>query len=169
MSAGIVRRTLLTAAGVMALAVAVSEVGMAAASPRQAAGSGTEHFQLISASATANAAPVIAYGSVFTGHGIDHMGSKVDTFTFANGSFKVTHSPAKGPQSFDPKTCLFTANQHGTYTIGHGTGAYKGITGSGRYQLSILGLGARSGGKCSQKLPPVGFQLVIKASGPVRL
>jgi hypothetical protein len=81
----------------------------------------------------------------------------------------VTHSPATGPHSFNPKTCLFLASQHGTYKIGHGTGAYKGITGRGRYQLSIIDLGARSAGKCSQKRPPVGFQLVIRATGPAHL
>jgi hypothetical protein len=169
MSAGIVRRTLLAGAGVIALVLAVSGVAIAAANPHHADVSGTEHFQLISASETANTGPVIVYGSMFTGHGTDHMGRSVDTFQFANGSFKVTHSPGKGPHSFNRKTCLFMASQHGTYTIGHGTGAYKGIRGNGRYKLSFVGLGARSGGKCSQKRAPVAFQLVIMASGPVHL
>jgi hypothetical protein len=56
MSAGIVRRTLFTGAGVMALVMAVSGVGMAAASPRYAAVSGTEHFQFVTASANAKTA-----------------------------------------------------------------------------------------------------------------
>jgi hypothetical protein len=60
-------------------------------------------------------------------------------------------------------------NLHGTYKLLGGTGAYKGITGSGTYKLSILGIGAKSGGKCSRTKPPVAFQQLIQASGPVTL
>ena len=59
---------------------------------------------------------------MLTGHGVDLPGHKVDTIKFAHGSFRVTHSPGKGPQSFDPKSCLLLISQHGTYKIGHGTG-----------------------------------------------
>jgi hypothetical protein len=50
-----------------------------------------------------------------------------------------------------------------------GTGKYAGISGSCTYQLSILGIGAKSGGKCVQNKPPVAFHQVINASGPVCL
>ena len=60
-----------------------------------------------------------------------------------------------------------TINQRGGYRITGGTGKYAGISGHGRYQLSILALGARSGGKCSQSKPPVAWHQVINASGPV--
>ena len=60
-------------------------------------------------------------------------------------------------------------NQHGKYTVGHGTGKFAGISGHGTYHLSITALGGKSGGKCSQSKPPVAFQLIIKASGPVSL
>jgi len=53
------------------------------------------------------------------------------------GTFKISHSPGKGPQTFNPKTCPLTVNQHGTYTVGHGTGKYKGISGHGKYQVTI--------------------------------
>ena len=58
---------------------------------------------------------------------------------------------------------------HGTYTLTSGTGTYAGITGNGTYKLSILAIGARSGGKCSQSKPPVAWHQVINASGPVSL
>jgi len=35
--------------------------------------------------------------------------------------------------------------------------------------VSILGVGAKAHGKCSQKAPPVAIQQVIRASGPVHL
>ena len=106
---------------------------------------------------------------LFTAGGVDHSGSKVDKIVFPAGTFKVSHSPGKGPQTFNSKTCLFTVKQHGTYTVGHGTGKYKGIKGHGKYVVSVMGVDAKSGGKCSQSKPPVAFQLIIKASGPVSL
>ena len=166
-----VRSRLVGVAGalVAAGAIAVSGVAAAAAHTTHANASGTEQFQLMSTSGTSSTASIIARG-VFTAGGVDHQGSKnVDTFVFPGGSFKVTHSNGTGPQTFNPKTCLLTVNQHGTYTLSGGTGAYAGISGSGKYQLSILGIGARSGGKCSKTKPPVAFQQIIKASGSVKL
>jgi hypothetical protein len=129
---------------------------------------GTEHFQLVTANPSSSTAPVIAYG-VFTGAAVDHQGNSVDRFVFRNGSFKVRHSPGKGPQSFNPKTCLMTISQHGTYKIIGGTGRYAGISGHGKYHITLLLIAARSKGKCSQSKPPVAFQQIIMASGPVRL
>jgi hypothetical protein len=166
-----VRSRLLGAAGalVAAGAIAVSGVAAAAAHTTHANASGTEQFQLMSTSGTSPSSRVIAHG-VFTAAGVDHEGKhNVATFVFPGGSFKVTHSKGTGPQTFNPKTCLLTVNQHGTYKLSGGTGAYAGISGSGKYQLSILAIGARSGGKCSQSKPPVAYQQLIKASGSVKL
>jgi hypothetical protein len=149
------------------MAVVAGGAGMAGASSRPAV-SGTEHLQLVSTSATSNRAKVVLYGA-FTAHAVDIQGRKVDTFKFADGSFTVAHSGGVGTQHFDPRTCLFMVSRHGTYTIGHGTGTYKGIKGSGKYQLNILGIAAKSGGKCAQNKPPAATQLIIRASGPVRL
>src|SRR5215470_3198471 len=111
--------------------------------------SGLEHFQLVTTSATATTQGVIATG-VFTAGGVDHQGSKTDTFVFPGGSFKVAHSQGTGTQNFDPTTCLNTVRVHGTYTLFGGTGKYAGISGHGTYHLSILGIGARSGGQCTR-------------------
>jgi hypothetical protein len=158
-----------TVGAVVASAATVAMIGGGAAlASRAPAASGTEHFQLMSTSATSNKASVIATG-VFTAGGIDVQGNKVDTFKFAGGSFKVAHSNGKGTQKFNPTTCLMTIQLHGTYKISHGTGKYKGISGHGTYQLSILGIGAKVNGKCSQKAPPTSFQQIIRASGPVHL
>ena len=157
------RRITSIAIGAITAATAISGAGLAAANASPAR-SGTEHFEAIATSP--NSYAVVSYG-VLTGHGVDLPGDKVDTIKFAHGSFRVTHSPGKGPQSFDPKSCLLLISQHGTYKIGHGTGTDRGITGHGRYQISIVSIGAKSGGKCSQSKPPVAFQLVIRGSGPV--
>jgi hypothetical protein len=164
-------KRLLAAAGAVAVAGAIAVTGVTAASAAQRsipAVSGTEHFQLVTTSATSSTGRVIAYG-VFTAPAVDHMGNSVDKFVFRSGSFKVKHSPGKGPQSFNPKTCLMTISQHGTYKISGGTGAYRGISGHGTYHFTLLLIGARSKGKCSQSKPPVAVEEIITASGPVTL
>jgi len=107
---------------------------------------------------------------VFTAGGTDtRTTNSTDTVTFPTGTFVITHSKGTGTQSFNPKTYLLTVNMKGTYELGSGTGAYAHLSGSGTYQLSILAVGAKSGGKCSRTLPPPTFQQVIRASGPVSL
>lgn len=147
--------------------------GPAGASPVAASGAaavtGTEHVQIMTTSGTASTASTIVWGPV-TAAGVDHMGNTVDTIVFPGGTWKVRHSNGTGPQSFNPKTCLLLINQHGTYTILGGTGKYKGISGHGTYQLSIVSLGAKTKkGVCSQTAPPIAFHQVVNASGPVKL
>ena len=166
-------RMLLTSAAALAAAGTVAVTGVTAASaapapPAAAGAAGMQNFQIMSTSGTARTAKVIASG-VFTASGTDVMGSKVDRLVFKGGSFKVRHSAGKGPQSVNRKTCLFTSNQHGTYTIFGGTGSLKGISGHGTYRVSILAVLARnSHGKCSFGPAPLGFQQLIRATGSAR-
>jgi hypothetical protein len=156
-------------ATVTAIAVSGAMTASAAPTAARAAVSGTEHFQMMTTSGTGSTGSVIASG-VFTAPAVDHEhSSNTSTFTFANGTILIKHSNGTGTQHFDPKTCLMTINLHGTYKLLSGTGAYAGISGSGNYQLSILAIGASSGGKCVQNKPPVAFHQVINASGPVSL
>jgi hypothetical protein len=150
-----------------ALAITGATAASAAAAQRPAV-TGTEHFQLVSASATATTGLVIAYG-VFTGHAVDHMGNSVDRFVFAGGSFKVFHSPGSGPESFNPKTCLLTATIHGTFRVYGGAGRFKGISGHGKYVVTILAIAARSKGACSMSKAPAAQEETIHASGPLTL
>jgi hypothetical protein len=164
-------RRLVAVAGALATAGALAITGVTAAGASTSAGSavsGTEHFQLVTASATSTKGLVIAYG-VFTGHAVDHMGNSVDKFVFAHGSFKVFHSNGSGPEHLNPKTCLLTASIRGTFRVYGGTGAFKGISGHGKYLVTILGIQARSKGSCSQSKAPVAFEQTINASGPVKL
>jgi hypothetical protein len=160
-------KRLMAAAGVAMAAGAVIVSGLTAASAAAPSVSATEHFQIMAVSATSNPA-VIAYGA-FTGSAVDHQHEAInaDTYTFANGSFTIKHSPGTGTHTFNPKTCLLTVNEHGTYTLGQGTGAYDGISGTGTYTLGILEIAARSGGTCSMTATPVAFQSLIEAQGPV--
>jgi hypothetical protein len=165
-------RLLASAGSVLAAgAIALSGTLAAAAAPHaaRAGASGIEHFQAMSTSATSNRTTVIARG-VFTAGGVDISTSNTtDTFKFPNGTIRVRHSAGTGPQSFNRHTCLFTVHQHGTYRLLGGTGKYAGISGHGRFHLDILAVGARSHGKCTQSKPPVTFELIVRASGPVHL
>jgi hypothetical protein len=163
----------LAAAGSLlaAATIAVSGALGAAATPAapRATVSGTEHFQFISASPTSSRLSLIASG-VFTAPGVDHDGpNNVAKFVFAHGTVTFKHSAGTGTHSLNPKTCLLTLNLHGTYELLNGTGKYAGITGHGTYHASLLAILAKSGGKCSKTAPPVAFQRVIRASGPVTL
>jgi hypothetical protein len=163
------RKILASAMTVAAAAAVLGGAGLAAAGTHTGA-SGTENFQMMTTSGTAPAVSVIASG-VFTAPAVDHESQtgNTATFTFSNGTITLKHSNGTGPQTFNPKTCLLTVDQHGTYQLLKGTGAYAGISGSGKYQLNILAIGAKSGGKCSQSKPPVAFHQEINASGPVSL
>lgn len=166
-SAGSRRRVLAAGISTGLVGITLSGAGLAAASARPAV-SGTLHFQIMTTSATSPRESIIATG-VFTAGGVDHSGNSADKVVFPGGTFRIKHSRGNGPQTFNSKTCLFTLSQRGTYTLAHGTGRFKGIKGHGRYQISVMELAARSGGKCSQTKPPVAFQLIIRASGPAKL
>lgn len=163
------RKIITSAAVAVTAATVIGGTGIAMAGTHSAA-SGTENFQMMTTSGTSTSASVIASG-VFTAGGVDHENQQGNTaqFVFSNGTISLKHSKGTGTQSFNPKTCLLTVNEHGTYTLTGGTGRYSGITGNGTYQLSILAVAARSGGKCSQSKPPVAWHQVINASGPVTL
>ena len=162
------RKTLAAAIGAVSVTAVLGGASLATASPRTAV-SGTEHFQLMTTSATSKTSSLIASG-VFTAGGTNtNTSNSTATAKFANGTFVITHSKGTGTQSFNPKTCLLKANLTGTYSLGSGTGAYANLSGSGTYQLSILAIFAKSGGTCSKTLPPPTFQQVIRASGPVSL
>jgi hypothetical protein len=165
------RTRLLAAAGSMlaAGALALSGIVAAAAAPSGSGASGIEHFQVMSISETLTPTTVIARG-VFTAGGADITTSNTtDTFKFPNGTIRVRHSPGTGPASFNPRTCLLTVHQHGTYRLLGGTGKYAGISGHGRYRVDVLGVAARSHGKCNQNKPLVAFEQIIRAAGPVHL
>jgi hypothetical protein len=178
----ILRNKLLAAAGAIAAAGAVTVAGLTAASAASTAPavpaaaavqpsvSGIEHFQIMSTSATSNKQSIIALGSVFTAGGVNLGGNRVDKAVFPGGTFKIRHFRGHGTTRFNPATCLLRINRHGTYKLRAGTGKYAGISGHGRYRLKIRAVTARnSNGHCSQSKPPVAFQQIIKAHGPVTL
>jgi hypothetical protein len=158
-----------TATAAAAGAIVIAGVTAAGASASSPVISGTENFQFMTTSPTSGNVSIIATG-VFTAGGVDHPGHTADTLVFRTGSVTIAHSNPTGTHTLNPKTCLVTASETGTYKITGGTGAYAGITGNGTYRLTILAVAARNTtGKCSTTLAPAAWQQVIKGSGPVHL
>ena len=152
-------------------AIALPGIVAATAAPRAttAAASGIEQFRFMSTSATSNRGPVIARG-VFTAGGVEIVTSRTTfTFKFPNGTIKFSFSPPTGPESFNSRTCLFTANVHGTNKLLSGTGSYAGISGHGTYRQNVLAVAPRSGGKCAPRKPPVAFENLVIGVVPVHL
>ena len=163
----------LAAAGSVAAAgaIALSGIVAATAAPRAttAAASGIEQFRFMSTSATSNTGPVIARG-VFTAGGVEIVTSNTTgIFKFPNGTIKFSFSPPTGPTSFNPRTCLLTANLHGTNKLLSGTGRYAGISGHGTYRSHVLAVAPRSRGKCDQTKPPVALEQLVIGVVPVHL
>ncbi len=161
------RQLLLAAA--TAATIAVTGVTGASASPgTHQNASGTEYVQIMSASTTPGPASAIARG-VFAAAGQAYLGdARLGKIVFPGGTIMLSHQAGHGSSQFDPRTCLSVISQPGTYRIVGGIGKYAGISGHGKYQLSLEIVAARSHGDCSSSQPPVAQQELLRLSGPLR-
>ncbi|HUC25063.1 MAG TPA: hypothetical protein VMA73_20330 [Streptosporangiaceae bacterium] len=167
------RKTMGAVLGSAAAIVIVGGAGLAtaAASPAGSAASGTEHFSLMTTQPSASKYVIIAAG-VFTAGGTDVSGSKTDTAKFANGTFKVHHGGALHvtKEKVNPKTCLAQFAGTTRITLGGGTGAYKGISGSGTAKISALEVAKRnSKGACNLNSAPASNEETITATVHIKL
>jgi hypothetical protein len=126
-----------------------------------------DHIQLMTTSATSSTLSAIETGA-FTGAGVDYSGSTVDTLVFPAGTYKAWHGTGTGTQTLNPRTCLLTVSLHGTDRAYDGTGKFRGISGRGTWQASVLAIYPRSGGKCATGKVPLAFQEIITGSGVTR-
>ena len=86
----------------------------------------------------------------------------------SNGTIKLRAKVGPLMTHGNDKTCLETTVDSGTYTLASGTGAYKGITGSGKLSLDFRAVGPIVNGKCS--IPTTtAAQNIITLSGPASL
>ena len=166
------RKTLAALIGAAATVTMITGAGVASAatghpaSPH-AAVTGTEHFQVVSASLTGSRHKIAAYGA-FNASGTDvQRTGNTDTFKFPGGSFRVKHKPTRTRSHFSKRTCAGTERQRGTYKISRGRGTYAGISGHGRFTVRILFVARHTSRGCSSK--PIAVQTIIRARGPVSL
>lgn len=155
-------RKSLLAASLMTVAIAVAGVaGIVFASASSGAAAARQHFTILSNNPNGNGwvasrGPIHALGKDIV------LSAHKDRFKYPNGSLIIVHRRSGKPtQHFDKKSCLATFHEEGTYRIARATGAYKGTTGSGKYEASGKIIG------CSPKKPPLVFQQEVEASGPL--
>jgi hypothetical protein len=149
-----------------AAAVLVSGASLAAASPAAAR---TEHIQEISASTTAPKLSVVMYGPVTAAGTVVETSATASHYTLAGGTFTATSKLTGGRQQLNRATCTLTGVHHVSYTIGHGAGRYKGISGSGKATVTFIVLEGRTAHGACTTSHIKGQQYVIRASGPVTL
>lgn len=153
------------AAAAVAAALAITVAATASTSTR------TEHFSFIDTSNNpkSHLYSAIATGAFTAGGTADLSGhGSPSTMHFSDGTitFEAKLPPLK--TNGNAKLCLETTTDSGTYTILSGTGAYKGISGTGTSTLDFRAVGPIVNGKCS--IPTtVADQNIITASGPVSL
>lgn len=88
-----------------------------------------------------------------------------DRAVFPNGSFLMARHITRQWLPLPTAGCMIRETLRGSYLLGHGTGAYRGITGSGGFALRITGVIRRAHGKCGG--PMTVFQQIIYAGGPI--
>jgi hypothetical protein len=153
------------AAVTVAAALVIAGAAMATTS------TGTEHFSFIqtATSGNQNLYSAIATGD-FTAGGTALLPSgKPGTVRFSGGTITITVKPGKPKSTANLKLCLQTYADSGKYTIVSGTGAYKGISGSGKFTLKFTDVGPIVNGKCATKANAVANQGIVTANGPVTL
>jgi hypothetical protein len=155
------------AAGVMAISAAtiIAGAGLAAASAAPASPR-TEHFRFMTTKATAVRHSVIATGA-FTAGGYLIPAAVTDKVVLPGGTFvfrHVTHHVSGG----GTPDCLLTETLRGTFTLGHGTGRYAGIRGSGMFVTSLVAVATKKpGGGCTHLAAPPTYQEITTATGTV--
>jgi hypothetical protein len=165
-------RKMIIAATVTAAAATLAVANIATATSTTK----TETFTAITTNPGSGVASVIATGG-FTAGGTLTNGNHKQNFRFAAGKFTLAlGGPGSKHVSLNPTTCLYTKTGSGTYTLTDGTGAYQGISGSGKISFSLRAVYALVKGKCPSSDQPGGnvstqtaIQYTETASGPVSL
>jgi len=147
----------------------VAAVMMAAAlfgtmpAPALAATTGSERFLLFGPE---TGQTVIATGSFLAVGQSVPIDEDNDLFVFPDGTFRVNHPQTGGSDHFNDVACVGTATFVGTYTVGQGTGAYAGISGSGTYSGKAIFTADRTADGCSEE---GSAWVIVNAPGSVTL
>ncbi len=157
---------MLTKRAVAVLAVSAAAIAggagaaSAAASPVHSSG---EHLRIVSTQSASHRLSVIATGA-FTAGGYEIPRHGGDVIVFPGGTLTLRLSENHGTGSVS-STCLFTQTARGTFTIGHGTGQYAGITGSGKARTASILITAKKGGRCLRT--DDAYQAITTANGTI--
>jgi hypothetical protein len=129
-----------------------------------------EDFRIISAAASAKHQSVLATGEFLAGGyqipGRLTSGHATDKMVFPSGTFKVARHVTREWLPLPTHRCLVRETIHGSYSLGHGTGGFKGISGTGGFVMRIRGVIRKSHGQCGGRMTV--FQEITYADGTVR-
>ena len=160
----------LVGAATTATLIGGAGLATASASPAGPAASGSEQFYLMTTQPSASRYVVIATG-LFTAGGTDISGNTTDLVRVTGGTFKIHHGGALHiiKQQLNKKTCVADFEATAAFTVGNGTGAYKGISGSGKALISSMFIARRVKGVCNPNATPVVNEQTITAKAKVKL
>lgn len=115
--------------------------------------------------------PTVIVNGALHGSGKDDPNhSDFDVLHLNGGTLRVTHpnKDATYVPTVDRQTCYASFQEHGMFTLGHGTGKYAGITGSGKYHASGYTIAKRKkSGKCDFHAEPKVEIFTVHGSGTV--
>lgn len=125
-------------------------------------------------SLTSSVGDIILTGAI-SDHGKDHEGvagknHTINKLVLSNGTFEVNVGKLHPPTRLDSASCTFSSSGTATVPIvkGSGTGAYRGLTGTTKATLTVIGVLAKTkSGTCNQKAAPIAGFAWVKASGRV--
>jgi hypothetical protein len=144
-------------------AAAITGGAGAASAAARPAHSSAEQLRIVSTQSGSHRLSVIATGA-FTAGGYEVPRRGGDVIVFPGGTLRLRLSENHGSGSVST-TCLFTQAARGTFTLGHGTGRYAGITGSGKARTASILVTANKGGKCLG--PDDAYQAITTANGTI--
>jgi hypothetical protein len=114
----------------------------------------------------------IAHGAIVDSGRDDASHDDYDVLYLAHGTLRLTHPDknSKFVAHVNPKTCYGTFTLTGKYTVGHGTGRYKHVTGHGKYKGVGYVLASRTkGGACNENAEPKTELFTVQGHGPISL
>jgi hypothetical protein len=158
-------------AGGTAAAAQASPAAPRAASPATApAFAGSEHLRIISVASSSRHLSVLATGA-FTAGGYEVPGQvtalrATDKMVFPTGTFLVTRRITRQVLPLPTSACQVSETIHGTFSVGSGSGSYRGISGGGGFLLEISGVLRKSHGTCGGTM--TGYQAITYEGGTVR-
>jgi hypothetical protein len=159
------RRIVAVLAAVAAAGAVAAVAGPALAGTGPDAAKSTERIEIVATVPGAKAATAIATGVKVAGGtiglGFINNGGGSGTVKAPGGTFRITTGKSEVVIGVGLHTCLETTSGNGTYKLSHGTGKFKGLTGSGTFTVtgqSVSGPNAR--GTCTTN-PTVSQEIVI--------
>jgi hypothetical protein len=147
--------------------VAIAAAILAALTATASASAATERFSFMG-TVSDGSYSVIATGA-FTDGGIARVRNGHGTLWLRDGTITLKTRHRKPKVHIDETSCVGEVTESGTYKLVGGTGAYKGIRGSGTLEGHYTAVGRKKDGVCSRTTDPAAAQLTLIGRGPITL